>query len=186
MNFRRCRRFRLLLTLPLVTLLVAILPPESGRSYAQSPPQLPPKNPVQVLKVGITEYQNIEASYSRYDKLFQLLATYANEPVSFDFAIGNYGEVMEWYNRGDIDVAVLSGMPVAKLLLEAGDLDLKQIDDAYVGDVSVTDKPDESKSEIKDKFASILKFWPNGPSRAAQSNQAQRLGMRRKALTERE
>ncbi len=151
------RRFRLLLTLPLLVSLLTVFQPESGRSHAKPAPVPPAKNPVQVLKVGITEYQNIEESYSRYDKLFQLLANYAKEPVSFDFAIGNYGEVMEWYNRGEIDVAVLSGMPVAKVLLEVGAVDLKKIDKAYVGDVSVTDKIDESKkSEIKDKFAKLL------------------------------
>jgi predicted acylesterase/phospholipase RssA/ABC-type phosphate/phosphonate transport system substrate-binding protein len=150
------RRFRLVLTLSLFGLLIAIIQPGLNPSDAASSPAAAPLQPVQVLKVGITEYQNIEDSYARYDKLFQKLAEFTEEPVSFEFAIGNYGEVMEWYNRGEIDVAVLSGMPVSKLLLEAGDDDLKKIDDAYIGDVSVFDKPDLSKSEIKDRFAEVL------------------------------
>ena len=152
----KVHRFRRVLTLFLFVLLIATLQPDLSQSDAASPPPPAPLQPVHVLKVGITEYQNVEDSYSRYDKLFQRLAQFTREAVSFEFAIGNYGEVMEWYNRGDIDVAVLSGMPVSKLLLEAGDEDLKKIDKAYIGDVSVFDNPDLSKNEIKDKFAELL------------------------------
>ena len=91
------------------------------------------------IKVGITEYQDVEGSYERYEKLFQQLTAAAskNEPVSFKFAIGNYGEVMDWYNRGDIDVAILSAMPVANFLRDAGESDKAKMRDAYIGDVSV-------------------------------------------------
>ena len=147
----KVHRFRLVLTVSLFALLISIIQTDLTRSQAASSPTAAPLQPVQVLKVGITEYQNIEDSYARYDKLFQKLSKFSKEPLSFEFAIGNYGEVMEWYNRGEIDVAVLSGMPVSKLLLEAGDEDLKKIDNAYIGDVSVFDKPDLSKSEITDK-----------------------------------
>lgn len=152
----RVHRFRRVLTLSLFALLVATIQSDLSRSDAANSPPAAPLKPVHVLKVGITEYQNVEDSYARYDKLFQKLAQFTKEPVSFEFAIGNYGEVMEWYNRGDIDVAVLSGMPVSKLLLEAGDEDLKKIDKAYIGDVSVFDQPDLSKSVIKDRFAELL------------------------------
>jgi len=152
----KVHRFRFVLTLSFLALLIATLQPDLSRSDAASPPPPAPAPSVYVLKVGITEYQNVEDSYARYDKLFQKLAEFTKEPVSFEFAIGNYGEVMEWYNRGEIDVAILSGMPVSKLLLEAGDDDLKKIDKAYIGDVSVFDKPDHSKSEIKDRFAELL------------------------------
>src|SRR5678809_1092284 len=128
----KVHHFRLVLTVSLFALSITIIQPDLSRSDAASPPPAAPSEPVQVLKVGITEYQNIEDSYARYDKLFQKLGKFTKEAISFQFAIGNYGEVMEWYNRGEIDVAVLSGMPVSKLLLEAGDKDLKQIDDAYV------------------------------------------------------
>jgi len=152
----KVRRFKFILTLSLLALLVAVFQPALSQSDAASLPAAAPLQTVQVLKVGITEYQNVEDSYARYDKLFQKLARFTKEPISFEFAIGNYGEVMEWYNRGEIDVAMLSGMPVSKLLLEAGNEDLEKIDNAYIGTVSLFDKPDLSKSEIKDKFARLL------------------------------
>jgi ABC-type phosphate/phosphonate transport system substrate-binding protein len=51
----------------------------------------------EVVKVGITEYQNVEDSYDRYEELFQQLSESAgsDEPVTFSFAIGNYAEVLD-------------------------------------------------------------------------------------------
>jgi predicted acylesterase/phospholipase RssA/ABC-type phosphate/phosphonate transport system substrate-binding protein len=162
----KLRRFRLLLILSLLAMLVAAFQPESRPSHANSAPPRPSSatdketNPAQVLKVGVTEYQNLEKAYANYERLFSQLAKVSrdlNQPIRFQFAIGNYGEVLEWYNRGDIDVAVLSAMPVAKLLLQAGDADLDKIDEAYIGDVRVDEPIEGSTSEITDKFAELLK-----------------------------
>ena len=143
----KVHHFRLILTLPLLALLIAVIEPELRRSQAASATvQFAGPKPAQVLKVGITEYQNVEKAYTNYEKLFQQLAAVSDEPINFEFAIGNYGEVLEWYNRGDIDVAVLSAMPVAKLLLEAGSGDVAALSEAYVGDVSVREPP--TKSEV--------------------------------------
>jgi hypothetical protein len=155
MNFRR---LRLVLTLALLASLTAVFQFGSGRTRAANSPANSGKEtkPAQVLKVGVTEYQNVEKAYNNYERLFQRLEKISkdsDQPIRFEFAIGNYGEVLEWYNRGDIDVAVLSAMPVAKLLLQAGVDELKQIDSAYIADVNVTDKSDDSRIEITDKFA---------------------------------
>jgi predicted acylesterase/phospholipase RssA/ABC-type phosphate/phosphonate transport system substrate-binding protein len=114
-------------------LLATVCPPKFTTSHAQV------RAPTEI-KVGITEYQDVEGSYERYEKLFQEFTAAANrdEPVSFKFAIGNYGEVMDWYNKGEIDVAILSAMPVANFLRDAGESDKAQMREAYIGDVSVT------------------------------------------------
>lgn len=116
----------------------------------------------EVVKVGITEYQNVEDSYDRYENLFQQLSKAAspNEPVTFSFAIGNYGEVLDWYNNGLIDVAILSAMPVADLLNNAGPEELKKIDEAYVGDVSVSRLPSDSKRTVMDLFPVLQRAEP--------------------------
>src|SRR5690349_4383739 len=77
----------------------------------------PAKAPL-VIKVGITEYQNIEQTYQKYDNLFAQLSGFAtpDEPVTFTFAIGTYGEVLDWYNNRTIDIAIFSAMPTADLL----------------------------------------------------------------------
>lgn len=132
MNFRSLKST---LSLSFVFLLsIAFFQPGLPRSGAQTIAR-GAKSPT-VLTVGITEYQNIEDSYERYERLFEELER--NAPVTFEFAIGNYGEVMDWYNKGLIDVAILSAMPVAELLANAGTEARKKIDQAYLGDISVS------------------------------------------------
>ncbi|HEX8149388.1 MAG TPA: patatin-like phospholipase family protein [Pyrinomonadaceae bacterium] len=112
--------------------------------------------PTQVVRVGITEYQNVEESYHRYEQLFREFSQAAgnDKPVTFEFAIGNYGEVLDWYNKGAIHVAILSAMPVADLLLNAGPNDLEKIEAAYLGDVSVTKQPfvSAANQSVKELF----------------------------------
>src|SRR5258708_29775775 len=93
--------------------------------------------PVVIINVGITEYSKIQRTYNNYERLFSELAASAdkNEPVTFKFAVGTYGEVLDWYNKGIIDVAILSAMPTADLLLAKEDANLER---AYVGDLSVS------------------------------------------------
>jgi len=106
--------------------------------------------PVVEVRVGITEYQNVEETYSRYYKLFQELSEAAGtEPVTFKFAIGTYEEVSDWYNKGQIDVAILSAMPVAELLLSIKtDFPLlAKLKNSYIG--TLTPNPDYSSSSKK-------------------------------------
>jgi len=91
----------------------------------------------QVITVGITEYQDVEEVYKRYGEFFRQLASVAppDTPVTFKLAIGTYGEVLDWYNSRMVDVAILSAMPVADLLLAAQDESLKRV---YLGDLNVS------------------------------------------------
>jgi predicted acylesterase/phospholipase RssA/ABC-type phosphate/phosphonate transport system substrate-binding protein len=110
----------------------------------------PKSEPVKTveIKVGITEYSKIQRTYQNYDKLFRELAASANgvaqappkdkEAILFRFAVGTYGEVRDWYNNGDIDVAILSAMPIGSLLLAGEEANLRR---AYIGDLSVSSPP---------------------------------------------
>jgi ABC-type phosphate/phosphonate transport system substrate-binding protein len=77
------------------------------------------------IRVGITEYQNIEETYAKYQDFFQELIekwekgrSAATQSTSFRFrvAVGTYEEVREWYNTNRIDVAVFSAMPLTEML----------------------------------------------------------------------
>ncbi|HEX5876478.1 MAG TPA: patatin-like phospholipase family protein [Pyrinomonadaceae bacterium] len=71
------------------------------------------------IRVGITEYQNVEQVYRKYQEFFDELERIAHDDgleIHFKFAIGTYSEVIDWYSKKLIDVAVLSAMPVADLL----------------------------------------------------------------------
>ena len=70
------------------------------------------------IRVGITEYQNVESAYKKYETFFKELETVSqgspqDEAITFQFAIGTYDEVIDWYNRGLIDIGILSAMPMS-------------------------------------------------------------------------
>jgi predicted acylesterase/phospholipase RssA len=95
------------------------------------------------IRVGITEYQNVESAYSKYEKFFKALEKASaddKEPVTFRFAIGTYSEVSDWFNKQLIDVAVLSAMPMADLLSNSQEYEKKIIQDAYLGSLSPVGK----------------------------------------------
>lgn len=87
------------------------------------------------IRVGITEYQNVETVYNKYQLFFEELEKIARQQSSdttFSFAIGTYGEVLDWYNKKLIDVAVLSAMPMAELLTSSDARETAKIRDAFL------------------------------------------------------
>lgn len=87
------------------------------------------------IRVGITEYQNVESVYDKYQRFFEQLEQSARQlgsDTTFSFAIGTYGEVIDWYNKKLIDVAVLSAMPMADLLTSSDDNEKTRIRDAFL------------------------------------------------------
>src|SRR5829696_608016 len=87
------------------------------------------------IRVGITEYQNVESVYNKYQVFFEELEKIArqqNSDTTFSFAIGTYGEVMDWYNKKLIDVAIMSAMPMADLLISSDARETAKIRDAFL------------------------------------------------------
>ena len=119
---------RFLLT---ITLLVICL---TAGSVSGGPSLGPTKNAI-VIRVGVTEYQNIEATYDKYEVFLRELASFAQstEPVTFTFAIGTYGEVIDWYNNRTIDVASLGNAHCVELL----QLERAKTSQVYLGDLAL-------------------------------------------------
>jgi predicted acylesterase/phospholipase RssA/ABC-type phosphate/phosphonate transport system substrate-binding protein len=87
------------------------------------------------IRVGITEYQNVESVYNKYQRFFEQLERTARQngfDTTFSFAIGTYGEVIDWYNKKLIDVAVLSAMPMADLLTSSDKGETEKIRKAFI------------------------------------------------------
>src|SRR5215211_4370850 len=129
---------------PLISSLLLLISFCLAAGSASAKANLGPAKAPEVIKVGVTEYQNIESTYQKYDALFAELASYAtrDQPVTFTFAIGTYGEVLDWYNNRTIDIAILSAMPTAELLF-AGERE--NLTKAYLGEVSVTTRKTSSQ-----------------------------------------
>ena len=87
------------------------------------------------IRVGITEYQNVEQVYRKYQEFFDELERIAHEDrldIHFKFAIGTYNEVIDWYSKKLIDVAVLSAMPIADLLTISDNAQKNKIRQAFL------------------------------------------------------
>ena len=87
-----------------------------------------------VIRVGVADYGNVERNYERYVALFRELTDLAtpDQPVSFSVAVGDFSEVMGWYLRRIVDVAVLPAMPIAQLIANTPDSDLPKLEESYV------------------------------------------------------
>jgi predicted acylesterase/phospholipase RssA/ABC-type phosphate/phosphonate transport system substrate-binding protein len=123
------------------------------------------------ISVGITEYQNIEPTYARYQTLFRQLSGLAGgDSVTFRIAVGTYEEVIDWYNRNQIDIAVLSATPMAELLMSSreerdqnGRTTKDRIRDAYIGTLRA--EPVETRAECHDglSFRRLFEDIYSGP-----------------------
>ena len=114
-----------------LALAVFFFNPASG--HAASGPQ-----PI-TIRVGVAEYQDLAEQLLNYRQFFEELEIAAPSGVQFTLAIGTYGEVLDWYNRQDIDVAVLAAMPMGQLLASATPEERPLIGSTYVATLQETE-----------------------------------------------
>src|SRR5712692_280316 len=75
-----------------------------------------------IVRVGVSSYERIEETYSKSMRfLSDLKMMYCNKPVAFQVAVGNYGEILDWWQKGQIDIGIFAAAPVGKLLQSARD-----------------------------------------------------------------
>lgn len=91
------------------------------------------------VKIGIVAYDNFESKYAKYEAIFRKISadarTQRNRYVFFHIAIGTYSEVLDWYNKRLIDVAILTPGPAARILSlagQAGKVDGSQLSEVYL------------------------------------------------------
>lgn len=89
-----------------------------------------------VVRVGAIYYDDDNAQYSAIDKILSSLAKRdressktGNRELVFKLAVGTYDEVLDWYESGQIDLAIMNPGPVALLLHKDGNA----MDDLFVG-----------------------------------------------------
>jgi predicted acylesterase/phospholipase RssA/ABC-type phosphate/phosphonate transport system substrate-binding protein len=124
----------------------------SATCFASSPALAQECAPTpQIVKVGVSSYERVEETYSKYMKfLSELNMVSCGKPVAFQVAVGNYGEVIDWWQKGQIDVGIFSAAPVGELFQSDGD---DKLQSAYVGSVddgSYWDPEGNSKEALPD------------------------------------
>lgn len=60
-----------------------------------------------VVRVGIVAYEDFESELAHYEQFFSGLSAKDSE-VSFQLAVGSYGEVLHWVERQLVDLAILT------------------------------------------------------------------------------
>ncbi len=74
----------------------------------QSPsPAGPPPKPLEI-RVGIVAFEDFRGESERSEKLFAELSTAHTPPLRFKLAVGTYGDVAHWLQKGLVDVAIVT------------------------------------------------------------------------------
>ncbi len=70
------------------------------------------------VKVGVISYEDFGKTFEEYRGVFAraMKSNVGGKSVIFHIAVGTYGDVLDWYNRDLIDLALLTPEPVAELL----------------------------------------------------------------------
>jgi len=116
--------------------------------------------PTTIITVGVINYDDYQRTYVDAQQALTTLAEAYNKPeahkanrVSFQLAVGSYDDVLDWYKKGHIHVAVLSPGPVSALLSSPqwG----PRLRDLYIGTTIATrPKPDNSFADYERRHES--------------------------------
>jgi len=82
----------------------------------QSPPLAGPSAKPLEIRVGIVAFEDFQGESERSEKLLAELSASHTTPVRFRLAIGTYGDVAHWLQKGLVDVAIVT----PGLLIETG------------------------------------------------------------------
>ena len=108
-----------------------------------------------LVRVGIVSYQDFGETFEDYQKnVFSGLmkSKAAGRPVVFRIAVGTYGDVLDWYNRNLIDIALLTPEPVAELISAVGGAE--KLRDLYVATRAIV--PVKAQLEYRDKSICVV------------------------------
>ena len=66
-----------------------------------------PVSPV-VIRVGVVAFEDFEAEFQRWHRVFSQFQQKHDATVKFELAVGTYGDLLHWMEKGFVDLAVLT------------------------------------------------------------------------------
>ncbi|HEV7673739.1 MAG TPA: patatin-like phospholipase family protein [Candidatus Angelobacter sp.] len=117
-----------------------------------------------VIKIGVSEYQTIEATYQDHQKFFYVLSVLSGDrdqsgavgnSAVFEISVGSYDEVVDWWNKGQIDAAVLSATPVATLLASSTE-EVEKLKKSYIGTLGERHRENDPERPLLNAFCGKL------------------------------
>jgi predicted acylesterase/phospholipase RssA len=84
------------------------------------------------VRVGVISYEDFGKTFEEYKGVFSrvMKSNASGKPVIFHIAVGTYGDVLDWYNRNLIDLALLTPEPITELLSSVKGAD--ELRDLYI------------------------------------------------------
>lgn len=73
------------------------------------------------LRVGLVAYEDFDAEYRRWQRVFAAIGPKHEPPLRFRLAVGTYGDVLHWLRRDMVDMAVLTPGVFSEGLASAGE-----------------------------------------------------------------
>ncbi|MFP6619018.1 MAG: patatin-like phospholipase family protein [Pirellulaceae bacterium] len=66
-----------------------------------------PVSPV-VIRVGVVAFEDFEAEFQRWHRVFSQFQQKHDATLKFELAVGSYGDLLHWMEKGFVDLAVLT------------------------------------------------------------------------------
>ena len=76
----------------------------------------PADKPAKTINVGVVYYKDFEETLKNYKEITDGLTNKTGGEFVFRLAVGTYDDVLEWYKKGEIDVAVMTPGMISILL----------------------------------------------------------------------
>lgn len=114
-----------------VLTITAMLMASIGVRGAASKPHFAGHKDTPLVRVGVVYNKDLEEKKASFLNIVSTIAKARNLKFDFRVSVGTYDDVVEWYTRGQVDVAILSPGSVARMLRSRLDTDFV-IEDHYV------------------------------------------------------
>ena len=60
------------------------------------------------VRIGVVAFEDFEGEFQRWNRLFAELSKKEESAITFELAVGSYGDLLHWMDKGYVDVAVLT------------------------------------------------------------------------------
>lgn len=99
------------------------------------------------INIGVVYYNDFEDKLKEYKDYTDKLKVKTGGKYDFRLAVGTYDDLLEWYKKGEIDVAVMTPGMIS-ILLTSTDLE-EEIRNAYIATLGITPKREDSYASEK-------------------------------------
>ena len=66
-----------------------------------------PVGPV-VIRIGVVAFEDFDSEFQRWHHVFSQFQRKHDATVNFELAVGTYGDLLHWMEKGFVDLAVLT------------------------------------------------------------------------------